>query len=51
MDYGGKRAEAGDIVDDLPSGSVKWLLEQGHIAPADAAPESTETTPDAEAVA
>ena len=23
-----KRAEAGDIVDDLPSGSLKWLREQ-----------------------
>lgn len=26
-----RRAEAGDIVDDLPSKSVKWLLEKGHI--------------------
>lgn len=27
----GKRAEKGDIVDDLPKESVKWLLEQGEI--------------------
>jgi len=26
-----KRAEVGDIVDDLPSKSVKWLLKKGHI--------------------
>lgn len=26
-----KRAEVGDIVDDLPSKSVKWLLAKGHI--------------------
>lgn len=26
-----KRAEAGDVVDDLPSKSIKWLLNSGHI--------------------
>jgi hypothetical protein len=26
-----KRAEAGDVVDDLPATSVKWLLESGII--------------------
>lgn len=26
-----KNAYAGDIVDDLPTKSVKWLLEDGHI--------------------
>ena len=26
-----KRAEAGDVIDDLPGKSVKWLLSQGHI--------------------
>ena len=26
-----KRAEAGDVVDDLPVDSVKWLKEQGLI--------------------
>ena len=26
-----KRAEVGDIVDDLPPKSVKWLLAKGHI--------------------
>lgn len=26
-----KRAEPGDVVDDLPGKSIKWLLEQGHV--------------------
>jgi hypothetical protein len=26
-----KRAEAGDTVEDLPSGSISWLKEQGMI--------------------
>ena len=26
-----KRAEVGEIVDDLPSKSIKWLLKRGHI--------------------
>ena len=26
-----KRAEAGDIVDDLPAASIKWLLDSGII--------------------
>lgn len=26
-----KRVEAGDIVNDLPPNSVKWLLARGHI--------------------
>ena len=32
MDYPpDKRVEAGDIVDDLPTKSVGWLLEQGYV--------------------
>ncbi len=31
IDYGDKRAEAGDTVSDLPTKSVSWLLEQGII--------------------
>lgn len=30
-----RRAEAGDVVDDLPGKSIKWLTEQGLIEPAD----------------
>lgn len=26
-----KNAEVGDVVNDLPPTSVKWLLDQGHI--------------------
>ena len=31
LNYGTKRAEAGDIVSDIPASSIGWLLEQGHI--------------------
>ena len=37
-DRGLKRAEPGEIVDDIPSVSVPWLLEQGLIRPATRAP-------------
>jgi hypothetical protein len=26
-----KRAEVGDIVDDLPSKSIQWLINSGHV--------------------
>jgi hypothetical protein len=35
LDYAGKRAEVGSIVDDIPSRSVAWLLDQGLIEKAD----------------
>lgn len=28
IDYAGKRAEPGDLVDDLPAKSLPWLLDQ-----------------------
>lgn len=31
VDYKAKRAEVGDIVEDLPRDSIKWLREQGYI--------------------
>ena len=31
IDYKDKRAEAGDVVDDIPAKSVKWLVDQGII--------------------
>lgn len=30
-----RRAETGDVVDDLPGKSIKWLTEQGLIEPAE----------------
>jgi hypothetical protein len=30
-----RRAEAGDVVEDLPGKSIKWLTEQELIEPAD----------------
>ena len=40
IDYEGKRAEPGAIVDDIPAKSVTWLLEQCII--------ETVTTPEAD---
>jgi hypothetical protein len=38
LDYPpGKRAEAGDVVSDLPEKSIKWLLSQNKIEPTDSA--------------
>lgn len=31
LDYKAKRVEVGDIVDDLPRDSIKWLREQGYV--------------------
>lgn len=31
--YGKNRAEAGDVVSDIPASSVKWLVEQGIVEP------------------
>lgn len=31
LDYAGKRAEPGAVVDDIPAKSVTWLLDQGLI--------------------
>lgn len=31
LNYGDRRAEAGEIVSDIPAESVSWLLEQNHI--------------------
>lgn len=31
LNYGDKRVEAGELVDDLPEESVEWLLNDGHI--------------------
>lgn len=43
-----RRAEAGDVIDDLPGKSVKWLLESGLIEPAGGAKPATgqKSTPD-----
>lgn len=43
-----KRAEPGDIVDDLPSRSIKWLREGGMIEPLDAKHRDPEPEPQPE---
>lgn len=35
LEYGGKTVKSGDVVDDIPAKSVKWLLDQNLISPAD----------------
>jgi hypothetical protein len=36
IEYNSRRAEAGDIVDDIPAKSIKWLRDQNIIEPVDA---------------
>jgi hypothetical protein len=31
LDYRSTRVEPGDVVDDLPRESIKWLREQGYV--------------------
>lgn len=31
LDYKNRRVEVGDVVDDIPRESIKWLREQGYI--------------------
>jgi hypothetical protein len=46
-----RRAEAGDIVDDLPAKSIKWLREQGIIEAYDAsAKAAVDVEPEVEVV-
>lgn len=42
LTYGNKTVEAGDIVDDIPSKSIKWLREQNLIEQVDAKGNVTE---------
>lgn len=41
-----KRAEVGDVVEDIPARSIKWLREQGVIEPLD--PKTKDPEPQAE---
>lgn len=45
IDYAGRRAEPGDIIDDLPTRSVKWLLEQGIVEEAAKPEPKTQSEP------
>lgn len=44
LDYAGKRVEEGAIVEDIPTKSVAWLVEQGLVEKADAAKPSKPST-------
>jgi hypothetical protein len=43
-----RRVEAGEVVDDIPAKSIKWLREQGLIEPADGKDVVVEDEPPAE---
>jgi len=47
LDYGkpSKRAEIGDVVSDLPSQSISWLLEQNCIELADSSNKKSKVEP------
>ena len=48
MDYPpDRRAEIGDIVDDIPKASIKWLIADGHIEEVDAKGKPVQPTADA----
>lgn len=42
LNYRNRRADPGEVVDDIPARSVRWLLDQGHIEPAGEAAEGEE---------
>lgn len=44
-----KRAEVGDVVEDIPAQSIKWLREQGIIEPLDPKAKDPEVKPAADA--
>ncbi len=51
IEWGTRRAEAGEIVDDIPAKSIKWLRDSNLIELVDgtkADPEPAETDDDAE---
>lgn len=51
LDYGpNKRAEVGEVVEDLPSRSIKWLREQGMIEAVDPRTKDPEPEPEPEPV-
>ena len=48
LSYGDKNVSAGDVVEDIPSKSVSWLIEQGHIARVDSPKKSERQSPEKE---
>ena len=41
--YGTRQVDAGEIADDIPATSVRWLTEQGIIEKVDEKPKKTTT--------
>lgn len=48
LSYGDKNVSVGDVVEDIPSKSVSWLAEQGHIARVDSSKKSERQSPEKE---
>lgn len=48
IEYASRRVEAGEVVDDIPAKSIKWLREQGLIEPVDSKGTVVEDEPIAE---
>ena len=48
IEYASRRVEAGEVVDDIPAKSIKWLREQGLIESADGKDVVVEDEPTAE---
>jgi hypothetical protein len=46
LSYGNKKVAAGEIVDDVPAKSIKWLREQGLIEQVDSKGVTVKTTDD-----
>lgn len=45
IEYNNRRLEAGDLADDIPAKSIKWLREQGLIEQVDGKGAPVEETP------
>lgn len=48
LNYGDTRREPGDLADDIPVQSVKWLLQQGHIEAVEESPQEVKRGPSRE---
>jgi hypothetical protein len=45
LEYGKKRVEAGEVASDIPSASVRWLLDQNLIELVDSKPSAKVSAP------
>jgi hypothetical protein len=43
IDYAGKRAEPGDIISDIPTSSLPWLIDQNIVKEVEGTPKTSKT--------